>query len=1037
MPSPSIADLKVRAYKNSAFILGSALAAAVWFGVLAQMRAEYHRQVSTIETEMKGQTLVLASHVVRTLKELDRALLIVRDYVNVERVRSGGTIPWEAIRVPAQDVLGSVVRQIGLIDEYGRFRVSNVPIDPSKPLDHSDRDHFRVHRGSGADQLVISVPTLGRLTGLWYLQVSRPLVSDPGRFTGVITGSLSPAQFFSIYPPIDVGRDGSISIVGLDGIVRASRGPRALQLGENRSDLGVVEAIYGRTFQTRLQESENGRWHFVAYRKVEGYPLVLRLEKGKDEALANYYLWRTYCSLFGTALTAIIALGVFGGAQYQRRLRHAAETARRSEELARRKSRELALTLDHIGQGILMVDERRRIVFMNELVRKLTGLPAEFDATQATFDELVETLRRQGEFTNGQSEEDQALIERLFNPGRSTEVEVSHRTRPNGSVLEIRTAVLPDGGFVRTLTDVTQRRRSELALAQQNALLQRQEEELRAQNLRFDMALRNMTHGLSMFDAEQRLVVCNERYVEMYGLPPELARPGTTLRDILSHKVASGLVDRQADDYVCELTAVFSARRPWTTVRELSDGRAISVITQPMPGGGWVATHEDVTERRRAEAKILHMAEHDALTDLPNRILFREKLNDALHNVRQNGRLAVLMLDLDRFKEVNDTLGHPVGDALLRHVAERLRGCLREADVVARLGGDEFAILAAEIESAEDAAALARRIQMAMDEPFELECQHFAIATSIGISVAPEDGVDPDQLLKNADMALYRAKREGHGVYRFFEPEMNQRMQTRRELEYGLRHALANNQFELWYQPFVNLQREEVCGFEALLRWNHPERRMTSPADFIPLAEETGLIVPIGEWVLRQACSEAAKWPDRLRISVNLSAAQFRGRSLVQTVISALAASGLRPDRLELEITESVMLQDSEVALRTLNQLRELGVRIALDDFGTGYSSLSYLRKFPFGRIKIDRGFISELTAAREDSLAIVRSVIRLGNSLGMATTAEGVETKQQLGRVRAEGCTEMQGYYFSPPRPAAEIAALFQQPVFRSADAA
>ncbi|HXF53987.1 MAG TPA: EAL domain-containing protein [Hyphomicrobiaceae bacterium] len=1037
MPSPRIADLKVRVYKSSVFILGSALAAAVWLGVLAQTRAEYHRQVSSIETEMNGQTLVLASHVVRTLKEMDRALLIIRDYINVERVRNGGTIPWETIRVPSQDVLGATVMQIGLTDENGRFRVSNVPIDPTKPLDHSNRDHFRVHRNSRADQLYISVPVLGRLTGLWYLQVSRPLGSGSGGFAGIITGSLNPAQFFAIYPPIDVGSDGSMSIVGLDGMVRASLGPRALQLGTNRSDLGVVEAIYGRTFRTRLQDSGNGRSHFVAYRKVEGYPLVLRVEKAKDEALANYYLWRSYYSLFGAGLTAIIALGVFGGAQYQQRLRQAAETARLSEELARRKSRELALTLDHIGQGILMVDDRRRIVFMNDLARKLGGLPPEFDATQATFDELMETLRKQGEFTKGQGDEDQALIERLLKPGRSAQVDVCHRTRPDGTVLEIRTAALPEGGFVRTLTDVTQRRRSELALAQQNALLQRQEEELRAQNVRFDMALRNMTHGLCMFDAEQRLVVCNERYIEMYGLPPELTRPGTTLREILSHREASGLVNRQADEYVRELTGIFATRKPWTTVRKLADGRAISVITQPMPGGGWVATHEDVTERQRAEAKILHMAEHDALTDLPNRILFRGKLNSALYNVRQNGRLAVLMLDLDRFKEVNDTLGHPVGDALLRHVAERLRGCLREADVVARLGGDEFAILAAAIESTEDAAALARRIQVAMDEPFELDGQHFVIATSIGISVAPEDGIDPDQLLKNADMALYRAKREGHGVYRFFEPEMNRRMQMRRELEYGLRHALANNEFELWYQPFVNLQRDEVCGFEALLRWNHPDRCRASPADFIPLAEETGLIVPIGEWVLRQACSEAANWPDRLRISVNLSAAQFKGRSLVQTVVSALAASGLRPDRLELEITESVMLQDSEVAFKTLSQLKELGVRIALDDFGTGYSSLSYLRRFPFGRIKIDRGFISELTAAREDSLAIVRSVIRLGSSLGMATTAEGVETKQQLDRVRAEGCTEMQGYYFSPPRPAAEILSLLRQPAYKSADAA
>jgi diguanylate cyclase (GGDEF)-like protein len=1177
-----IIEIKVGAYRYSVLILGCALAGAVWLGVLLQIRSEYDKQVAAIETEMNGQTLVLGSHVVRTLKELDRALLIIRDYVNIERQRNGGTIPWEALRLPSHDVVSSVAMQIGLIDEHGRFRVSNVRIDPSKPMDHSDRDHFRMHRASRADQLFINAPALGRLTGVWYLQLSRPLVAGPKTFSGIITGSLNPAQFFAIYPPLDIGSDGSMSIVGLDGIVRGSFGPRALELGANRSDLGVTEAIYGHMFRTRLQHSGNGRYHFVAYRKVEGYPLVLRIEKSRHEALAGYYLRRMYYSLFGASLTLIIALGLFGGAQYQQKLRQAAEAAKSSEELASRKSRELALTLDHIGQGILMVDEGRQIVFMNELAMKLVDLPADFDTAKVTFDELVELLRARGEFTNRQGEEDSALIGHILQPDRSNVVDVHQRTRPDGRVLEIRTAVLPEGGFVRTLTDITQRRRSELALERQHALLQQREEELGAQNVRFDMALRNMSQGLSMFDAEQRLVVCNERYAQMYGLPPELVRPGTTLRRILEHRGASGLVRTSIEAYHQELSTVVADSRPWTKVRELGDGRAVSVVTQPMPGGGWVATHddvtehrrlerqlgeqnerlrqqeeelrtqnvwfkaalenlgaglclfdgqkrlvvcndryaelyglppellkvgtphraiiahrvlsgvlkgeqsdgavdkrlsalgalpaaaassrideladgrlicvkrqplegggwvathEDVTEQRRSEAKILHMAEHDALTDLPNRVLLRAQLNKALGNVhRDDRRLAVLMLDLDRFKEVNDTLGHPVGDALLMAVAERLRGCVRETDVVARLGGDEFAILETEVETSADAAALATRIQAAMSEPFELDGQHFIIATSIGISVAPEDGADPDQLLKNADLALYRAKREGHGVYRFFEPEMNLRMQARRDLEYGLRNALANGEFELWYQPFVNLESDEVCGFEALLRWNHPERRAASPADFIPLAEETGLIVPIGEWVLRQACAEAATWPDRLRISVNLSAAQFKGRSLVQAVIGALAASGLAPDRLELEITESVMLQDSEVAFTTLTQLRDLGVRIALDDFGTGYSSLSYLRKFPFGRIKIDRGFVSELSEAKEDSLAIVRSVIRLGNSLGMATTAEGVETKQQLDRVRAEGCTEMQGFYFSPPRPAAEIRRLFLKSAPDSADAA
>jgi len=436
----------------------------------------------------------------------------------------------------------------------------------------------------------------------------------------------------------------------------------------------------------------------------------------------------------------------------------------------------------------------------------------------------------------------------------------------------------------------------------------------------------------------------------------------------------------------------------------------------------------DVTERKLAEARIAHMAHHDGLTNLPNRTLFRERLTRALERAHRDKKaVAVLLLDLDRFKEVNDTRGHPVGDLLLKAVADRLRACVREGDTLARLGGDEFVIV---MDVSDDAALvsaeLAKRIQDAIGALFNLEGHHISIGTTIGIAIAPADGTDPDQLLRNADLALYRAKSEGRGAYRFFEPEMDQRMQARRGLESDLRTALGNNEFEVHYQPLVNLERDEICGFEALLRWTHPVRGKVGPTDFIPLAEETGLIIPIGDWVLRQACAEAAGWPDDLKISVNLSPAQFKSRHLLQTVLSALASSGLSAKRLELEITESAMLQEEDAAFELLTRLHDLGVRIALDDFGTGYSSLSNLRKFPFDKIKIDRSFVRDLSVANVDALAIVRSVAQLGVTLGMATTAEGVETKEQRDSVFAEGCTEMQGFYISPAVPAREIPRLF-----------
>ena len=393
-------------------------------------------------------------------------------------------------------------------------------------------------------------------------------------------------------------------------------------------------------------------------------------------------------------------------------------------------------------------------------------------------------------------------------------------------------------------------------------------------------------------------------------------------------------------------------------------------------------------------------------------------------NVRRGESFAVLCLDLDHFKNINDTLGHPVGDTLLQVVAARLRDCLREKDIVARLGGDEFAIVQVETEQPVSATALAQRILDVMSAPFEIDGHQVVIGTSVGIAIAPTDGAKSDQLLKNADMALYRAKADGRNAFHFFEAEMDAKMQARRSLELDLRKALVAGEFELFYQPQLNLEVNEIIGFEALLRWNHPTRGCVTPDQFIGLAEETGLIVPIGEWVLRQACSQASTWPANIKVAINLSPIQFRNKSLVPTVLAAIAAARLAPDRLELEITEAVLLQSTADTIATLHRLRRLGVRIAMDDFGTGYSSLSYLRSFPFDKIKIDRSFIRDLTL-RDDSIAIIRAVSRLGRDLGMSTTAEGVETEEQLAQVKAEGCTEVQGYLFSAPCSASELPKL------------
>jgi diguanylate cyclase (GGDEF)-like protein len=541
--------------------------------------------------------------------------------------------------------------------------------------------------------------------------------------------------------------------------------------------------------------------------------------------------------------------------------------------------------------------------------------------------------------------------------------------------------------------------------------------------------LNNMSQGVLMFDSETRLTFCNQRYLELYGLSSEIVKPGCHLRDLLKHRIELGNFSGDADEYVARLKSGIAEGKTFNNVVNLPDGRAFSVVNKPIAGGGWLATHEDVTERQRSEDRIAHMARHDALTDLPNRMLLLEQLNHEIKRVKRGECLAVLCLDLDQFKSVNDALGHHIGDELLKLVGERLRGCTRELDVVARMGGDEFAIIMTQMEQAADAATLSKRIRDSVIKPYQVEGHQIVTDISIGISVAPMDAVESAELLRNADMALYDAKSDGRGTFRFFEPEMNTRMKVRRELEMDLRKALATEQFELHYQPLVVLETNDVNGFEALLRWNHPTRGMVSPADFIPIAEETGLIVPLGEWVLKAACNEAVNWPEHIKVAVNLSPAQLNSRNLVSMVTSVLNETGMPPHKLQLEITETVLLQNTFTTLATLHELRKMGVQIALDDFGTGYSSLSYLRSFPFDKIKIDRSFIQDLSNGAEP-LAIVNAVAGLAKCLNMTSTAEGVETQQQMDVLQAIGCTEMQGYLFSHARPASEIRQFFQRKI-------
>jgi diguanylate cyclase (GGDEF)-like protein len=545
---------------------------------------------------------------------------------------------------------------------------------------------------------------------------------------------------------------------------------------------------------------------------------------------------------------------------------------------------------------------------------------------------------------------------------------------------------------------------------------------------RLDTALNNMTQGLMLYDASSRIVLFNRRYVEMYGLSLDVIRPGRLFRDVMQHRKATGSFEGDPEAFCSAVLRNVAQKKLTHTILETKAGRSVQIVNQPLPDGGWVATHEDITDLRRSEEQIKHLGHYDALTDLPNRVLFREQLDREFKRTKRGEQFALLYIDVDEFKGINDSLGHPVGDDFLKSLARRLEDCVRATDFVARLGGDEFAIIQTAVGNLTDVQALVAKIHEAIRQPYECLGHHVMTDASIGIAMAPADGADIDQLIKNADLAMYGAKAAGRRTSRFFEPQMDAKARARRALELDLRQAMDSESFELHYQPLVDLDSNEVTGCEALLRWRHPERGMISPVEFIPVTEDTGMIVELGEWVLRTACAEAATWPDQVRLAVNVSPVQFRSQTLALTVAAALAASGLAANRLELEITEAVLIRDDEAALEMLHQLRAIGVRIALDDFGTGYSSLSYLQRFPFDKIKIDRSFINDIGEG-DASSSIVQAVVNIATARNMTTTAEGVETQQQLDLLRGLGCTQMQGYLFSAARPAGEIQAFFRSP--------
>ena len=811
-------------------------------------------------------------NVLRSIGEIDKALLYLRRSIETRNDRVDlGTV------VNTTDVLSEIIVQVAVIDADGILRATNVGPQPAPPTDLSDREHYKVHVRSNQDLLFISRPLVGRASGKRSVQFSRRFMNSDGTFAGVVVASLNPDHLTQFYDKIDLGSAASISLIGDDGFVRSSGGTAAgYVLGQDltRTELFArMRAGMNATFEYVDPGSDEPL--LVTVRKVKGHPLWVCVSTNKNE------IFKSSLASLRTNIAAGVLLTLIMLAALERILR--------TEARERQKADQLQRTLENISQGIMLVTKDLQIPIINGRCGELLDLPAEFIRHPPRYDRLLEYQAERGK--PGPAELPLGLQPADPAGAGVGHVAVCERLMPNGTVIEVRSGQLPDGGFVQTFTDITKR---------------------------------------------------------------------------------------------------------------------------------W-----------EAEAHVARLASEDPLTGLPNRRVFRAALDQisqrpATTDEAARGRnFAVFFFDLDRFKVVNDSLGHRIGDLLLQEVAKRLKSSLREADILARLGGDEFAIMVPSFESRSALERLADALTEAVAQPYEIDGYQIRSSISVGIAVGPHDGENADDLLIAANLALYAVKATGRAAHKFFESSMNRELNERRQIEIDLREAIERNQLELHYQPIISLRRNSIIGFEALARWRHPLRGLVQPGEFIPVAEDSGLILPLGEWVLAEACRTAAQWPNDIKIAVNLSPVQLSDPNLLAAIERILAESGLRPHRLALEITERIFMDDSEVTLSTLRRLKDLGVGISMDDFGTGFSSLSYLRSFPFDKIKVDRSFVSDLGEGTEH-VVIVQAVVSIANALGMTTTAEGVETAEQRRFLETLGCDEAQGHFFSRPVPIDQIPEIF-----------
>ena len=893
-----------------------------------------------------------------------------------------------------------------VIDSDGAMIVST--FGEARAGQFSDREYFAYHRANNNDELHIGAPIRGRRAEGWIIPVSRRFNKPDGTFGGVAVATINPRYFQDAYDRLELGQNSAVILVSTSGTLLVRRPFVEANVGRDMTNSVIFAQLkQAPKGSLEIKASIDGVLRFNSYERGHTYPIFVAVAQNMDELLAP---WRASTERRLIEVAVLSAFILVMGAFVWRAARGLAEHSTKLRETNDRFDAALA----NMPTGLSMFDADGRLMVWNERYVELYGMSPEIVRRGADIYDVVAHRKR----TSGLDMDARAYVNEfrkdLLRDGRSVKIS----RLDDGRVMSVTNTAIAGGGWIAIHENITERVGDEEALFNQAA-------ELARINLRFDTALSHMTQGLSMFDERKRLVVWNKRFAELYDVPEKFLKVGTPYEDIIADRFARGVTkaDTSPEAVKAKIAELSSLARDSHRVDELADGRFLLLSRQPMPGGGWLAIMEDITERKRAEAEIVHLARHDVLTGLANRAEFNEKLEEASKRLKRGGAaITVMMLDLDRFKSVNDMYGHPAGDELLVEVGRRLKSTLRETDLLARLGGDEFAILQEGGPAQhEGAIALALRILTAISEPFDLGGFEVNIGTSVGIAMAPEHGTEPEELLKSADLALYTAKTQGRSDYRIYQPGMLEDATSQQLAESELRDAIAEEQFELHYQPVVDVATRQICGVEALVRWRHPDKGLVGPDQFIPLAESTGLIAPIGEWILQRACADAAKWPAHIRLAINISAVQFKKGNLFEIILCALVESGLEPERLELEITETSLLENQEAHLATIRQLNNLGITLALDDFGTGYSSVTYLTNFPFDKIKIDRTFTHGVLE-RRDYAAVVSSVLTLAKGLDKVTTVEGIETEQQFEYMRQAGVDLAQGYLFSPAVPASEL---------------